>query len=60
MVVIKTKMIKEVVRRSRQCDQARTKEEREKKGAMSLMQGKAWRRISPYDRQVLNDKPAIG
>ena len=52
MVVIKTKMIKEVVRRSLQCDQARTKEEREMKGAMSLMQGKAWRRISPYDRQV--------
>ena len=52
MVVIKTKMIKAVVKRSLQCDQARTKEEREKKGAVSLMQGKAWRRISPYDRQV--------
>ena len=50
MVVIKVKMIKEVVRRSLQCDQARTREERENKGAVTLMQARAWRRISPYDR----------
>ena len=49
-MIIKVKMIAAVVKRSLQCDQARTKEERRKKGAVSLLQGQAWRRISPFDR----------
>ena len=49
-MIIKIKMIEAVVRRSRQCDRARTREEREEKGAVSLMQREAWRRVSPYDR----------
>ena len=49
-MIIKVKMVAAVVKRSLQCDQARTKAEREEKGAVSLLQGMAWRRISPFDR----------
>ena len=49
-MIIKVKMVAAVVKRSLQCDQARTKAEREEKGAVSLLQGMAWRRISPLDR----------